>query len=100
MKHRGRLLEVLRRAENGPMIDEKDFERNLITPTVKRLIEKYQIKFDRSSIINSNDDLADRLFRRGLNCSQEAMFCQNTTSRLTLEEYKDALHCPSEAIMR
>ena len=34
MRHRGRLIEVLRRAENGPMIDEKDFEAKLITSTV------------------------------------------------------------------
>ena len=47
MKHRGRLLEVLKRAENGPMIDEKDFERTLITPTVKRLVDKYNIKYTR-----------------------------------------------------
>ena len=66
MKHRGRLLEVLRRAENGPMIDEKDFERALITPTVKRLVDKYSIKFNQGTIINSDDDLADRLFQAGL----------------------------------
>lgn len=103
MKHRGRLLEVLRRAENGPLIEEKDFERNLITPTVKRLVDKYNIKFDRKTIVPSDDDQADRLFQAGLEFAVEVgMYCQNTNRRIlwARQEYEDALrYCPSEALM-
>ena len=66
MKHRGRLLEVLRRAENGTLIEEKGFEKNLITPNVNRLIRKYDINFSRETIITDDDDQADRLFQAGL----------------------------------
>ena len=41
LKKRVRLLEVLRRAETGPMIDEKDFEAKLVASTAEDLIEKY-----------------------------------------------------------
>ena len=49
MKHRGRLHEVLRRSETGPIIAEHDFEAKLITSTVKRLIEKYNIILDKNT---------------------------------------------------
>jgi hypothetical protein len=67
MGHRARIVEVLHRAETGPIMDEEDFERTLVAPTVKKLIAQYDIKFDGSTIVNSDDDLADRVFqgRRG-----------------------------------
>ena len=66
MKHRGRLHEVIRRAENGPMIEEKKFEKNLITQTVARLVKKYDIKFNQNTVVPDDDDLADRLYQAGL----------------------------------
>ncbi|GAH01986.1 unnamed protein product, partial [marine sediment metagenome] len=103
MKHRGRLLEVLRRAETGPIIDEKDFEGKLIAPTVKRLIKEYGIEFDPEKLVPSDDDLADRLYQAGLELAVEVgVFCQDTNRRLTWsrQEYEDALRfCPSEAVM-
>jgi methylamine--corrinoid protein Co-methyltransferase len=103
MRNRGRLLEVLYRAETGPIIDEKDFEAKLITSTVKRLISKYDIKFDRSTIVPSDDDLADRIFQAGLEFAVEVgMFCQDTSRRITWteEEYLDGLaSCPGEVVM-
>ena len=77
MRNRGRLLEVLYRAETGPIIDEKEFEAKLITSTVKRLISKYDIKFDRNTIVPSDDDLADRIFRRILQCGPGSIPLQN-----------------------
>lgn len=103
MKHRGRLLEVLRRAETGPLIDEKDFEGRLITSTVKRLIKEYGIKYDPETLVPSDDDLADRLYQAGLKFAVEVgLFCQDTNRRLiwSRQEYEDALRsCPNEAVM-
>ncbi len=103
MKHRGRLHEVIRRAENGPMIEEKEFEKNLITSTVARLIKKYDIKFNKDTIVPADDDLADRLYQAGLEFAVEVgLFCKDTSRRIlwTREEYEDALrYCPSEAII-
>lgn len=66
MKHRGRLHEVVRRAENGPMVEEQEFEKKLITAAVSRLIKKYGIKFNRDTVVPADDDLADRLYQAGL----------------------------------
>jgi len=103
MKHRGRLHEVIRRAEKGPMIEEKDFEKNLITPTVKQLIKKYDIKFNKNTTVPDDDDLADRLYQAGLEFAVEVgLFCKDTSRRIlwSQEEYQDALrYCPAEAVI-
>ncbi len=103
MKHRGRLLDVLRRAETGPMIDEKDFEAKLIAPTIKRLVEKYSIQYDKGVIVPNDDDLADRVYQAGLEFAVEiGMYCQNTNRQIlwTREEYEDGLRsAPSQVTL-
>jgi methylamine--corrinoid protein Co-methyltransferase len=103
MKHRGRLHEILRRAETGPMIEERDFEFKLVTTTVKRLIEKYNILLDKKVIIPSDDDLSYRLFQAGLEFATEVgLLCQDTSRRIiwSKAELEDGLRsCPKEAIL-
>jgi methylamine--corrinoid protein Co-methyltransferase len=66
------------------MIDEKDFERRLVAPTIKRLVDQYGIKFDGKTIVPADDDLADRVFQAGLDFAVEVgMFCQSTSRRIT-----------------
>jgi methylamine---corrinoid protein Co-methyltransferase len=103
MGYQTRIVEVLHRAETGPIMEEEAFERQLVAPTVKRLIEEYDLKFDNSVIVNSDDDLADRIFQAGLDLAEEAgMFCQSTSRRIvwTREELLDGLrNCTSEIVM-
>ena len=103
MRHRSRLVEVLYRAETGPIIDEADFERRLVAPTMKRLVKQYGIKFDRSAIVPSDNDLADRVFQAGLDFAIEVgMFCQSTSRRIlwTRRELEEGLRfCPGSVIM-
>jgi methylamine---corrinoid protein Co-methyltransferase len=103
MKHRGRLPEILRRAETGPIIEEKEFEAQLIRSTVKRLVKDYGIDFDGNSIVPCDDDMADRLFEAGMEFAVEVgMFCQDTSRRITWsrEEYEQGIHyCLSEAVI-
>lgn len=103
MRNRGRLLEVLYRAETGPIIEEKDFEARLITSTVKELVNKYELKFDKNTIVPSDDELADRVFQAGLDFAVEVgMFCQDTNRRITWSEaeYLEGLRsCPGEVVM-
>lgn len=102
-RHRSRLLEVLHRAEVGPIIEEADFERRLVSPTIKAIIQKYGIKIDKEQIVPSDDDLADRVFQAGLELASEiGLFCQSTSRRLlwTKDELCEGLRsCPGETIM-
>ena len=103
MKNRARLVEVLHRAESGPITEEADFERKLVSPAIKRVIEKYKIRFDKSTIVPSDNDLADRLFQAGLQLAVEVgMYCQSTSRRIlwTRAELEDGLrYCQREVVM-
>ena len=103
MELNSRLVEVLKRAETGPIIDEQDFERRLFSPTIKLLIEKYDINFDRSVIVPSDNELADRVFQAGLDLAVETgLFCQDTSRRIiwTRDELVEGLRlCHSEVIL-
>jgi methylamine---corrinoid protein Co-methyltransferase len=103
MRNRSRLVEVLHRVETGPMIAEEDFERKMVAPTIKRLIKEYDINYDKSVFVSSDDDLADRVFQAGMDLAVEVgMFCQSTSRRITWtrKELEEGLRwCPSEVIM-
>jgi len=103
MKHRGRLLETLRKAEIGTLIDEKDYDRKVVVPAVKRVIENHKIKFPSDSVISSDDDLADRVFKAGLDLAAEVgIFCQDTSRQMvwTREELLESIrYCPSEVVI-
>jgi methylamine--corrinoid protein Co-methyltransferase len=103
MRHRSRLLEVLERAETGPIMEETDFERKLVAPFIRLLAQKYGIKYDRQQIVPSDNDLADRLFQAGLEFATEVgLYCQNTSRRIvwSQQELIEGLrYCPSEAIL-
>jgi methylamine--corrinoid protein Co-methyltransferase len=103
MNNRGRLLEVLNKAETGPIIDEKEFEAQLITQAIKKLIKKYDLKFDKSILVPADDDLADRVFQAGMEFAVEVgMFCQDTNRRIlwTESEYLRGLEsCSGKAVM-
>ncbi len=52
-------------------MDEADFERRLVGPTIKRLVEKYDIQHTGEFYVNSDDELADRVFQAGLEFASE-----------------------------
>ncbi|MGI9862279.1 monomethylamine:corrinoid methyltransferase [Moorella naiadis] len=93
MRSHTRLLTVLDRAENGPLLEERDFDQ-LVASTVRELTRKYDIKYDRQEAINLRDDLADRLFQAGLElAARVGVYCTSTHRRLTFSEaeIRDAL---------
>ena len=101
MKQHPRLIEVLQKSETGPIMDEADFERKLVGPTIKRLVEQYGIRYTGDFYVNSDDDLADRVFQAGLDLASEVgVFNQSTSRRIawTRSEIEDAIqNCPTEA---
>lgn len=58
-------MEIADRALNtGEKMEAKDFDMKVYRETT-RLIEKYKIHFDKQTLINQDDDLADRLYAAG-----------------------------------
>ena len=103
MKQHPRLIEVLQRSENGPIIDEADFERKLVGPTIKSLVEKYDVQYTGESYINLDDDLADRVFQAGVEfASLVGIYNQSTNRRITWSraEIEEAIkNCHAEATL-
>jgi methylamine--corrinoid protein Co-methyltransferase len=100
MTQRGRLVETLARAETGPIMAQEEFEQRLLPENIKKAIHDYQIEFDRETVVNSDDDVADRLFQAGFDvAAATGFFCQDTSRRIvwTREEIEEGLRwCPSE----
>ena len=94
MKQHPRLLDVLERSDTGPIMQEVDFERNLVGPTIKTLVEKYEIKYTGDYFVNTDDDLADRVYQAGLEfASQVGVYNQSTSRQLlwSRDEIEDAI---------
>lgn len=77
------LASVLEKAGTGPIIDEKDWDRQYIGSKVKELIAKYDISWDEDVFVPSDDNLADRLFQAGWELALESgVFCLNTKRQM------------------
>jgi methylamine---corrinoid protein Co-methyltransferase len=82
-----RLLETLDKAENGPVVDEKDWDLKTITATVRRLIDEFDIRWDRSEGFPTDEALADRLFAAGMKMAEQVgLYCIDTRRQMRWSE--------------
>ncbi len=73
------LIEVFERADNGLLIPDNDYYMNRFVPKLAEIIDRYKIKWDRQTIVNSDDDLADRVFQAAVDLIAEAgAYCPDT----------------------
>ncbi len=89
-----RITSVLSRAEEGPLIFERDFDRKVLMPNIKRVVKEYDLKFDPEIPIPSDDSLAKDVWRAGVDLFLSVgTFCTSTSRRMlfTDEDLKEAL---------
>lgn len=96
MRNTVRLLDVLDRAETGPIVEEMTWDMQLVPNTVMRQLSQHKITMPSvvSTIIPTDDALADRLFEAGLSLAAElGAYCVSTSRRIqfTREEIRAAL---------
>jgi methylamine--corrinoid protein Co-methyltransferase len=73
------VFESYERAFAGPKMDEAEWNRKIIPETASKLKEKYKLKFDKSQIIPTDEDMIDRLFQAGLEMLATCgTFCTDT----------------------
>jgi len=87
-------MEVIDRALKGPFCSEKDFDLKVFVPRLKEVIKKYEIKYDPENPIPSDNDLADRVFKAGVEFyANVGTYCVDTerSIRFTQEEIEEAL---------
>lgn len=92
-------LEVIKRAESGEMMKETDYDRKLGKKALA-LMKQYEIRFDPSSVIPTDDGLADRVYQAGLDLFLDlGVYCTSTQRviRFTRKELHWALeNAPQE----
>jgi methylamine--corrinoid protein Co-methyltransferase len=93
------LPEILLRSKEGPFMEEKQFDLALFKKT-QELQKKYQIKYDPDKPLDTEGDLADRVYQAGIELFTElGTFCV-TTNRVIRVTEKDLLAsidaCPEE----
>ncbi|MEE9365688.1 MAG: monomethylamine:corrinoid methyltransferase [Dehalococcoidales bacterium] len=85
---------VVERALTGPICTEKDFDLGIFVPNLRKVIEKYGIKYDPQNPVPSDDDLADRVWQAGMEFLVETgVYCLDTERRIlfTREEIDGAI---------
>ena len=95
MRNAVRLLDVLDRMESGPIVEEEDFDMDLVPNTMATLQDKYDIRIAADApIVPEDDAFADRLFEAGLEMAETlGVFCTDSGRRMTWsrEEILDAI---------
>ena len=54
-------LEVIDRTFEGKFYSQEDFDMKVFVPELRKVIEKYKIRYDPNVLIPDDDDLADRM---------------------------------------
>lgn len=80
-------IEVYRRATTGPRMEEKEFDREILSKRVGELVKEYDIKYDPENPVPSDDSLLDDVWKAGYTFALEAgMYCTDTKRRIILSE--------------
>ncbi len=92
---------VLNKSETGPVVEEKDWDRQFINQTIKDLVQKFDIRLEKGFYgVPSDDDLADRVFAAGLELAlQSGLYCVDTKRQMvwTRDEIDSVLeNAPTE----
>jgi methylamine--corrinoid protein Co-methyltransferase len=95
--------EVARRAETGPLMDANDFLMQRVAANVMQLQKKYDVRWDGGTLVNLDDDLADRCWEAGKELLLTAGFYSMNSRRVvefTPQEVEHALRfAPSRLAM-
>ncbi len=66
MNSRARLLDIIERSLNGPIVSEHDFDMERVHKNIKRLVKKYDIRVTEDRFLTTDDDLCDRAWNAAI----------------------------------
>ena len=92
---------VLQKTETGPLIEEQVWDRQFIYQTIKELVDRYNISWEKGFYgVLTDDALADRVFQAGFELAcRSGLYCVNTHRRMiwTADELRSVLEgAPSQ----
>jgi len=85
---------VVERALTGQICSEQDFDLKVFVPNLRRIIDKYAIKYDPENPVPADDELADRVWAAAMEfLSDTGVYCTDTERiiRFTNDEIEQAL---------
>ena len=85
MRHQTRLLDILDRAENGPVMEEMQRDMFFVPQVISDLCGKYEISFAgrEGELVLTDDAFADRLFDAGLEMAEKiGVYCTSTSRQI------------------
>ncbi|HUV56424.1 MAG TPA: monomethylamine:corrinoid methyltransferase [Dehalococcoidales bacterium] len=85
---------VVERALTGPICSEQDFELQVFVPNLRRVVDKYAIKYDPENPVPADDELADRVWAAAMEfLIDTGVYCTDTERiiRFTNNEIEQAL---------
>ncbi len=92
--------DIWTRAETGPIIPTREFELKVFFRKVQELVKKYGIKYDPESLVPTDDDLIERVWKAGVELLVDVgILCTDTERviKFNEQEVKDTIkHAPRE----
>ena len=71
--------EVVERAKNGPLVTEKTYDLEIFYPKLLEVSKKYEISYDPSTPVPSDENLTRRVFEAALEFySEVGTYCIDT----------------------
>lgn len=72
-------LDILERAKTGPQVKKSDWDLEHVVIPTKQIVRKYDLRWDKHSVVPNDPDLADRVFQAALELATEVgVYCINT----------------------
>lgn len=78
---RGKFIDFWSRAVTGPICFESDFDKRVYWPKLKKITEKWGIKYDPDHMVPCDDEMLDRLWQAAARSRAEGLL-----ARLNLPE--------------
>ena len=80
-------LDIFKKALDGPVMTESNFEMRRFMPKVSEIVKKYGIKYDKENPIPEDDKAADNLFNAAVEFLKEVgIYCQDTNRVMEFSE--------------
>ena len=90
-----RMWEILDRSNSGPLMEEDEFLPKRFSPALKKLIKKYEIKYDKSTPCPSDEAMADRIWQAANELVVQVGYYNTDTHRIievSQDEINEALY--------
>lgn len=75
-------IDVLDRAATGPMMTQKEFDVKVFIPALRKVLKKYDLKWDKKEKVNTDDSLADRIYEAAVDFYSEVGTYITDTERI------------------